>query len=133
MVGKARTLYRAVRICALPVCIINNALGTELEPGEAWLSREAHRHIAEDHREDYPVCFPILEEVISRPTWIGQAHYSGVNCELVARKMGNIGIVLAAICLEPNKFGNYNVCSVYRIEQKDVDARRASGRLILII
>ena len=67
------------------------------------------------------------------PTWLGQAAHHAVNFELVTRLRSGSRIVLAAIKLERNKYGNYNVASVYCIEQKDVDSRRATRRLISVI
>lgn len=125
--------YRAMRICAMPIDLINSVLGTELESGDAWLSAAAHRHIAEDHPQDYEVCLPLLGDVISGPTWIGQAHYHGGNFEVIARKTSSIGIILVALSLMPNDYGNYNVRSAYRIEQKDVDAKRSAGRIFPVI
>jgi hypothetical protein len=65
--------YPAVDLGQLPVGIINAVLGTELEPGRVRLSEQAHRHMAEDHPDDYAVCFPVLAAAIATPTFIGQA------------------------------------------------------------
>ena len=59
--------YPAIDLGILPVDLINNALGTELEPGRARLSRTAHRHMAEDHPADYPVCRAEIEATIATP------------------------------------------------------------------
>jgi hypothetical protein len=125
--------YRAIRICALPVGLINRTLGTDLEVGDAWLSKVAHQHFAEDHPDDYAACFPLPADVIESPTWLGQAAHHAENFELVTRLRSGSRIVLAAIKLERNRLGNYNVASVYCIEQKDVDSRRATRRLIPVI
>ena len=59
--------YRPIRICALPVELINRTLGTDLEAGDAWLSRVAHQHFAEKHPDDYAACFRRLPDVIEIP------------------------------------------------------------------
>jgi hypothetical protein len=125
--------YRAARICALPVELINRTLSTELAPGDAWLSAVAHQHFAEDHADDYATCFPILAQAIGNPTWLGQAPEHSKNFELVSRVVSVSRIVLIALCLEANKYGNYNIASVYCIEQKDVEARRQARRLIQVV
>jgi hypothetical protein len=124
-----RSRYRSVRICRLPVDKINWTIGTELVPGDAWLSRLAHQHFAEDHPDDYASFFSILPETVENPTWIGQAAAHSENFELVTRLVAASGIVLTSVGLTPNKFGNYNVRSVYQIDQKDVDSRRMARRL----
>lgn len=129
----AKSGYRPVRICALPVGLINSTLGTELAPGDAWLSAVAHRHFAEDHAADYAMCFPLLAEVIENPTWLGQAPGHARNFELVTRVIAIDRIVLAAVRLEPNRYGNYNIASAYCIRQQNVDGRRAARRLIPVI
>lgn len=125
-----RLIRRPVRICALPVDLINRTLGTELAKGDAWLSAVAHQHFAEDHADDYAICFSSLAEIIENPTWLGQAITHSANFELVSRIVGIDRIVLVAIRLQPNKYGNYNVVSVYCIKQETVDARRRSRRLV---
>jgi hypothetical protein len=122
--------YKACRIGPLPVEIINDLLGTELEQGDAWLSVMAHSHMAEDHPGDYPVCFSNLADAIANPTYIGQDPQHGRNFIIVKRVQGGgAKPMLVAICLEPNEFGNYNICSAYLIDQQDVDRRREKGYL----
>jgi hypothetical protein len=125
--------YKAARICALPVELINRTLQTDLAPGDAWLSTAAHQHFAEDHADDYVTCFPLLVQVIENPTWLGQAPEHSKNFELVTRIVNASRIVLVALCLEPNKYGNYNIASVYCIGQMDVEARRHARRLIPVV
>lgn len=128
-----RTIYRAQRICVFPVELINQTLETELSPGDAWLSQMAHQHFAQDHPNDYDICFPLLDEIIATPGWVGQAPKHHRNIELVTRVSPSVGIVLSAVSLEINRFGNYNICSVYRIDQEDLDSRRRANRIWPII
>lgn len=125
--------YKAIRVCALPVDVINRTLGTDLSVGDAWFSRAARQHFAEDHPEDYVACFPFLADVIETPTWLGQAAKHGDNFELVTRIATISRIVLAAVRLIPNRYGNYNIVSVYCTTQRKVDGRRADRRLIPVI
>ena len=48
-----RSHFPARDLGPLPVDAINAVLGTELEPGNVRLSEAAHRHMAEDHPDDY--------------------------------------------------------------------------------
>ena len=64
--------YPALDLGPLPVDLINRTLGTELEPGRVRLSARAHRHIAEDHPDDYQTCMAALPGAVAAPTYIGQ-------------------------------------------------------------
>ena len=127
-----RTSYPALDLGPLPVDAINRALGTELEPGNARLSRRAHRHIAEDHPEDYPACLQALRsgQVIAAPTYVGQAPDHSRNFEMIRRIGRRDGkVVLVAIGLEQDADGYYSVRSCYLLEPEKVEARRHEGRL----
>ena len=122
--------YRAWRICAVPVEKINAVLGSELEPGDAWLSAKAHRHIAEDHSDDYEICIAHLRIAILEPTYVGQAPHHAENIEIIKRvRLTETKFVLVALALTPNAYGNYNVRSSYLIDQTDLDSRRNSRRV----
>jgi hypothetical protein len=110
---------------------INAVLGTELEAGRARLSSAAHRHMAEDHPADYPVCIAaLMAGAIATPTFIGQDPSHARNFALVKRIQRSDGsAVLVAIGLERTPGGTYNVRTSYLIPQRVVDARRAAGRL----
>lgn len=125
--------YAARRIGPLPVDKINALLGLELEPGDAWLSRAAHRHIAVDHADCYDICMLHMERVLTNPTFAGQAPHRADNIELIGRiPNGNGQSVLIAIGLVQNKFGTYNVRSSYVIDERDLDSRRSTGRAKLV-
>jgi hypothetical protein len=110
--------------------LVNAALGTELEPGNARLSRTAHRHMAEDHAADYPICIAVLHQVVAAPTFIGQAPGHTRNFEMIRRINRADGrVVLAAVSLEPDDAGDYAVRTAYLLEPEKVDARRNAGRL----
>jgi len=122
--------YPVLNLGPLPVDQINIAIGTELEPGDARLSRAAHRHMAEDHPADYPVCIASLPTAIPSPTYIGQDPSHAGNFVLVKR----VGLldgraVLVAIGLERGRAGIYTIRTSYLIPQRTIDARRLAGRL----
>jgi hypothetical protein len=114
------------------VDLINDALGTELEPGHARLSRTAHRHMAEDHPTDYPVCIAELASAIATPTFIGQAPGHTRNFEMIRRIGRSDGsVVLVAIGLEPHDRGDYRVRTCYLLEAFKVEERRQQRRVRL--
>jgi hypothetical protein len=130
---KKTVVYRAKRLGPLPVEKINALLMLELEPGEAWLSQAAHRHIATDHADCYEICMEHIVRVVTAPTFVGQAPHHGGNIELIGRiPMGDGKSVLVAVGLTPNNFGNYNVRSSYVIDEKDLDNRKRSGRAKIV-
>lgn len=131
---KNKNKYEGRLLCPVPVDKINAALGTELEPGHAWLSATAHRHMALDHPGDYPICITHLEAAISAPTYIGQAAHHPDNIEIIKRiRLPSATTILVALSLTRNEHGNYNVRSSYLIEEKDVDARRRARRLKAVL
>jgi hypothetical protein len=131
---KDRKLFSAKLLCQLPVDPINRALETELEVGFAWLSSIAHRHIATDHSGDYDICIANLELVISRPMYVRQSDRHARNFELIRRiEVEGRPLMLVAVSLERNEQGNYNVRSSYLIKEKDLEKKKRSGSLKLII
>ena len=123
-------LYPAIDLGPLPVDLINAVLGTELDPGLVHLSEQAHRHMAEDHPEDYALCFASLRLAISTPSFIGQAPKRTGNFEILRRVNHPDGkVVLVAVGLEMDTRGNYRVRSAYLVRGQTVDDRRRAGRL----
>ena len=122
--------YPALNLGPLPVNAINTALGTELLPGQVRLSQQAHKHMAQDHPEDYPDCRAALQLAIASPSFVGQAPNHTSNFELLRRIARADGkVVLVAIGLAPDDAGNYRVRSCYLVKAEVVDARRQAGRL----
>ncbi len=123
--------YPAFDLGWFPVDLVNRTLGTELDPGRVRLSRMAHRHMAEDHPDDYATCIAALPAAIAAPTYIGQAPHHGRNIEFVKRVRGVKGwMVLVAIGLEPDERGDYRVRSAYLVTEATVEHRRQTGRLL---
>ena len=126
--------FKACNFGPLPVDLINALLGTELEPGDARLSAQAHEHMALDHDEDYPICIAVLSQAIAAPTFVGQAPGHARNFEMI-RRMGTADgqAVLVAIGLEPDARGDYRVRSCYLITAEIVENRRQKGRLKVVL
>ena len=126
-----RNPYKPLQFGALPVDLINDALDTELEPGNVRLSGEAHEHVAEDHpAADYPICMAALSSALASPTFIGQAPGHTRNFEIIKRiNHPDRKSVLVAIKLEPDARGDYRIVSCYLIEAFKVEARRQKGLL----
>ena len=126
------TRYPALDLGWLPVDLINRTLGIELEPGRVRLSTRAHRHVAEDHPDDYATCLAALPTAITAPSYVGQAPHHGENFQLVKRVPGLQGrMVLVAVGLEPDGRGDYRVRSTYLIEEAKVDNWRLKGWLLV--
>ena len=125
--------YGALDLGDLPVDAINRSSGMELEPGRVHMSALAHRHAAEKHPEDYPVCRPLVALVIADPTFVGQAPKHRENFEMVRRIPGGTGgAVLVAVGVERDRKGRYRVRSFYRITERQVAVRRAKRHLLLV-
>ena len=123
--------YLPIDLGPLPVELINATLGTELEPGRVRLSTQAHRHIAEDHPDDYTTCIAALPDAITTPSFIGQGPGHTRNFEMVRRVARADGqAVLVAIGLEVDDKGEYRVRSCYLISADKVDERRRTRRLL---
>ena len=126
----AQSLYPAIDLGPLAVDAVNSVLGTELLPGRVRLSEQAHRHIAEDHPEDYVICRNALAAAIARPSFIGQAPRRTGNFEMLRRINHPDGkLVLVAVGLDVDSVGNYRVRSCYLIGAEQVDERLRNGRL----
>jgi hypothetical protein len=120
--------FRAFRIGALPVDLINDILGTELEHGDLFCSKAAHEHIAIDHAEDYDLIKANLIECVTNPTYVGQEPKHARNFNLVKRVEGLA--VLIAIGLERHEeHGTYNLRSAYCIKAETIELRRQKGYL----
>ena len=131
---KSKSDCAALRLGPLNVPLINRTLGAELVPGELYLSKQAHWHIAQDHREDYAVCMLALRRIGQSPGLIGQAPRHADNFELVIRfrsQQAGHEYVLVAVGLEVDKSGLYRVKSAYRVPERTITARRSSGHLHL--
>lgn len=106
------TKYPELNLGLLPASTVNAALGTEMVTALVRLSRQAHRHIAEDHPNDYAVCIAALPAAIATPSFIGQGPGHTRNFELVRRMTRADGrAILVAISLDLDTGGAYRVVS----------------------
>lgn len=122
----------AISLGALDVDLVNATLGTEIEPGNIYLSRKAHWHIARDHSEDYDSCMAALRRVGTLPGLIGQSPKHTSNFEAIVRFRSadpDRPFILVAIGLERDDRGSYRVKSAYSIDERAVERRRATGHL----
>ena len=126
--------YRPIRVGPLPVEKINRALGTELEPGEVWVSSGAHEHIARDHPDDYAFMIAAIFEIVGGPLYVGQdpKHHRNFYVVRALPAQAPTPHGLVAIGFELNRRGEYSVKSAYSIDQADLNARRAARRLHLV-
>lgn len=129
----AMTQYKSKTFGPLPHDLINDTLGTELAGGKVILSVRAHEHIARDHPLDYASVMASIDVVLASPGYIGQAPRHARNFEMVrrVRLLNGTAIVLVALSLERNQFGNYNIRSGYCLKEDDVTTRVTNGHLII--
>ena len=123
---------KSFRVGSLPADLINSALDTELEVADVWVSKACHRHIADDHPDDYPVIMANLIDVLRSPTYAGQDARHGGAFYLVKRVepgVQNRDFALVVIALEVSQHSTYNVRTAYTIKQSDIDSRRLNGAL----
>lgn len=107
---------------------INKALNLELEPGHGWLSMAADEHIRTRHPADYDICLKHLDAILSQPDWVGQKPSQPDSFELISKVTDNgENIILVAVSIERNAFGNYQIRSAYRLQQHDLDRRRRNN------
>ena len=126
--------YPELQLGLLPATAINAALGTELVTAPVRLSSRAHRHMAEDHPQDYAACVAALSIAVAHPSFVGQAPGQTRNFEVVRRIARLDGqAVLAAVTLEIDNRGTYRVVSCYLIGRAVVDDRRRIGRLVAVL
>lgn len=124
--------YPALDLGYLPTEIINRTLGIELEPGPVHMNRLAHRHAAEAHPDDYPICRQHIAEVIRDPTFIGQAPKHRENIELLRRLREPPGsAVLVAVSLGLDESGRYRVRSCYLVTEDQIGRKRQKGHIHL--
>lgn len=120
--------YRSIKLGALQVDKINKALGTELDPGDVWISALAHEHIAEKHGDEYEAVMAAVREIVASPFYVGQDPKHGRNFYIVKKITGaNFPNGLLSISLKANKHGGYNCRTCYSISDEDLADRRAKN------
>jgi hypothetical protein len=118
----------------LPVDLISRTLDLDwdMEAGDAILTAQAKKHIADRHSEDFAIVMRYLDVVIENPTYIGQSPHHADAFEMVRRITveGGTEVILAAVSLKRNGFGNYSVHSAYCLKEETVTARVQRGHLL---
>jgi hypothetical protein len=112
----------------LPVDLINKTIGTEPGEGTAIFTRYAQQHVIRRHPEDYQLCLPHIEKVISNPTYVGDDHKNS-GIELISKVFAVSSYVLVAVGIQPDGNGRYQVHSFYRISEGKIQSRRQKGFL----
>jgi hypothetical protein len=125
--------FHAINLGPLPVDLINATIGLDLEAGNAWLSKAAHKHMADKHSADYPLCIAHLADAISAPSYIGQDPKQADNFILIKRVQNVEGGLLVAIAIWLNQYGSYNVRTAYRESPDRIERRRQAGHLRVAI
>jgi len=120
--------YKAHKLGPLCADRINKTIGTELEVADVWVSKAAHRHIAEDHPDDYPLVWAALPKLISNPTYVGERPRKNDGFYLVTN-VDTDGGVLMAISFRLSPHGTYNLKSAYTIKRATIDKRRMAKNL----
>ncbi len=131
----AATKFHAITLGRLAIDKVNQALGTELDPGDVWLSPGAHRHIAVDHPDDYPFIMAVIADVVAQPLYVGQDPKHGRNFYIVRPLPAGAPNphALVSIGLARDEVGRYRVRTAYTISQDTVTARRSAKRLHVVI
>ena len=113
----------------MPVRAINDALGLELDEGEAVMSIRAQRHAQQGHPLDFARCFPQVAAVIANPLYVRDDFKNDGKIELVGKPDGLEEFLLVAVEISLDADGRYNVTSIYPISDKKVANRREKGHL----
>ena len=111
----------------LPVDLIEDLFGHELEPGGVVLTQAALDHVKRSHPKDWARCLPFVRRVVAEPTYIGDDTKNRAKVEFVGRMPGGEGL-LVAVVIEMRR-GCYHVASFYPVSQAKIDNRRRSGLL----
>ena len=122
--------YKPQRFGPLCVDLINATLELEMEHGEARMPGKVHEKIATKHADDYDVCMRNLPSTLQNPTYIGLPPKHTDKLELVKRVESGAALVLVAVALEQDQYGDYAIASTYTISEDAVDRYRQTGRMI---
>ena len=117
----------------IPASPISNALGIDIEDGDAVMSFFAQIHASNRHPTDYARCLPHVAAVINNPLYARDDFKNAGKIELVGRPGGMSEYLLVAVELTLDIQGRYNVTSFYPISEKKVETRREKGTLIRVL
>lgn len=114
---------------AVPIRAINDALGLELDEGQAVMSVNAQRHAQRRHPADFARCFPHIASVVTNPLYVRDDFRNDGKIELVGKPPALGDYLLVAVEIALDEQGRYNVVSFYPVSENKVAGRRDSGHL----
>lgn len=113
----------------VPIAAINDALGLELDEGQAVMSTNALKHAQKRHPLDYARCLPHVASVVTNPLYVRDDFKNDGKIELVGRPAALSDFLLVAVEIVLDEDGRYNVTSFYPISENKVAKRRDTGHL----
>ena len=113
----------------VPIRAINDALGLELDSGQAVMSTNALTHAQRRHAHDFALCLPHVATVVTNPLYVRDDFKNDGKIELVGRPPGLGDYLLVAVEIVLDEDGRYNVTSFYPISEGKVTKRRDAGHL----
>lgn len=113
----------------LPVDVINDTIGTELDAGSVVFSAAAQKHAQSRHPDDFATCFPHVAAIVAAPLYVGDDFKNEGKIELVGRVLQGKLAILVAVVIEPDAKGRYHVASAYPVSEEKIANRRAKGTL----
>jgi len=112
----------------LPCETIRKTLGIELDEAKVVFSVAAQKHALRRHKLEYTKCLPYLGSIIGDPLYMGDDAKNPGKIEFVSR-VPSLGFgILVALSIEKTDAG-YNVCSIYPVSFKKIEARKQSKHL----
>lgn len=129
MANKPRVKLVPYLFGPVPVRAINDALGLEMDEGEAVMSIRAQMHAQRSHPTDYARCFPHVAAVVANPLYVRDDFKNDGKIELVGKPDGLEEFLLVAVEISLDDEGRYNVTSLYPVSDKKVEGRRDKGHL----
>ncbi|MCI1141707.1 hypothetical protein MOP88_04135 [Sphingomonas sp. WKB10] len=113
----------------VPIAAINEALGLELDEGQAVMSTNALKHAQRRHSLDFARCLPHVASVVTNPLYVRDDFKNDGKIELVGRPPALGDYLLVAVEIVLDEDGRYNVTSFYPISESKVAKRRDTGHL----
>ena len=135
MSGRPRKKLVPLLFGHVPIRAINDALGLELDEGQAIMSLNAQRHAQRRHPADFARCFPHVADVVTKPLYVRDDFTNQGKIELIGKPAALGDYLLVAVEIIRDRDGRYSVVSFYPVSEAKVARRRESGHLrrVLII
>lgn len=118
---KNNFIITARHIRGLPYRVINTVLALALARDVVHVSEQTLEHMLTRHPKDYELCDAYLEQVILTPEYVGQSPHHKENFEIIKRVHSHI--ILVAISVSPDEYGDYPVKSAYTINHDTLRRR----------